>query len=225
MANSVDVSSILPLTEVQRELLEEATASYQAGMTDEAFDYLDKRGVDYQAQDKFRLGVVGAEPFAGHSRFGGMISIPYLDALGAPLALRFRCFSEHDHREHYHGKYNSVAEAPPRLYNVGGIHRAAATGEAIYLTEGEFDCMVLEGLGLHAVAIPGVQTWKPYHRHMFAGFSVIKLVTDTDDEGEKLQARLMQAMPRAKPVRLPEKDVTDTLLKHGGEALLGLVTA
>lgn len=166
----------------------------------------------------YRLGVV-ADPMPGHSQYEGMIAIPYLDRNASPLTVRFRCFQDHDHRAHFHGKYNSIKDDPPRMFNVGAIHRAS---DEIHVTEGEFDAMVLDGLGLHAVAIPGASMWGSRHRRMLAGFSTAWIWADPDESGAKLLAKITRSLRSAKAVRL-RADVTDTYIADGADALMSLI--
>ena len=159
--------SLQPLSDLQLETLEEATAAYQAAVTREAAHYLAGRGIDKAVATGHRLGVV-ADPMPGHERFRGWLAIPYLDKDGQPLTIRFRCLQQHDHRDLGHGKYMSLPDDIPRMFNIGAIHRA---GDEIHVTEGELDALVLTKIGLPAVAVPGAHLWKPRHRVMLAGFN------------------------------------------------------
>lgn len=219
-----------PLSPSQRETLEEATTQYQASLTDEAAGYLESRGLGLSVQLSARLGVVDDAPFPGHHRVKGWLSIPYLDHQGLPLALRFRCLSSHDHADPYgkgdgtgrHGKYMSSFGDTPRIYNVGAIHRAAVTGDPIEIAEGEMDALLLESLGFHAVAIPGVQTWQKHTYVAFKGFNVIRVWADGDDAGAVLAERITRSLYNARAVKLTEGDVGETYLKGGAEALFEL---
>lgn len=181
--------------------------------------YLRGRGLDQEDARTFRLGVVAdAEP--GHGRFTGMLAIPYLLHDGTPLALRFRCMEEHDHRAHFHGKYNSMTGVPTRVFNTGAVFKA---DDEIHVTEGEFDAIVLNRIGLNAVAIPGAKAWKGHHRRMLAGFSRVYVWGDPDDAGAEFAAKVTSQMRTAHAVRLEAGDVTDTYLAGGREALLALI--
>jgi DNA primase len=193
--------------------------SYREALTAQGARYLIARGVDRATADTHQLGVA-VDPHPGHERFQGMLSIPYLDRDGRPLSVRFRCLEEHDHREHFHGKYNSVKGDPARVFNVGAIHRAE---DEIHVTEGEFDAMVLTRVGYHAVAIPGAQAWRGHHRRMLAGFSRVYVWGDPDDAGAEFVQKVTRALRNAKGVRLRDGDVTDTFLAGGAEALHGLI--
>jgi DNA primase len=209
-----------PLSDSQREALQEATTAYQAAVTPQAAAYLHARGIDRATAASFRLGVV-ADPFPGHERHRGKLVIPYLDQRGNPLTMRFRCIEEHDHRALFHGKYMSLTDDPVRVFNIGAIHRA---GEELHVTEGEFDAMVLQRIGLHAVAIPGAKLYRGHHRRMMAGFSRVWVWGDPDDAGAELVAKITRSLRSAKGVRLRDGDVTDTYLAGGADALLDLIS-
>ena len=207
-----------PLSASQREALEEATASYEAAVTGEVARYLQARGIDRAAAVTNRVGVV-SDPFPGHDRFRNFLVIPYLDARGRPLTLRFRCLVSHEHRDFGHGKYMSVTEDPARVFNVRAIHDA---DEEIHVAEGELDAMVLNKVGLPAVAIPGAKAWKNHHRRMLAGFSRVYVWGDPDDAGADFANRVTRALRQAKGIRLRDGDVTESYLKGGAEALYAL---
>ncbi|MGI5530130.1 toprim domain-containing protein [Streptomyces syringium] len=145
-----------------------------------------------------------------------MLAIPYLGHTGQPLTVRFRCLAEHNHREHGHGKYNTVPEDSPRMYGVDSIH---AAGDEIHLTEGELDRIILRKIGWHAVAVPGSEMWFGRHRRMLAGFSRVWVWADPDEAGAKLAAKVCRSLRSAKPVRLRLGDVTDAYLAGGAQAL------
>ncbi|WP_434600390.1 toprim domain-containing protein [Streptomyces sp. A5-4] len=200
--------------------MEEATATYQAALTADAARYLLGRGIGREEAATYRLGVVGDHPFPGHEKYRGMLSIPYLDRNDAPLTIRFRCLQDHDHRTFGHGKYNTIKDDPPRMYGVGSVHKADSV---IEVTEGELDRIILEKLGLHAVAIPGASIWQGRHRRMLAGFNRVRIWGDPDDAGAEFTARICRALRSAKGMRLRAGDVTETYVQEGAEALLGLI--
>ena len=166
----------------------------------------------------FRLGSV-FDPFPGHGKFDGFLAIPYLDANGKALTMRFRCIQEHDHRAHGHGKYMSLPHDPARVFNIGAIHRAK---EEIHLTEGEMDTMTLSAMGLPAVAIPGATGWRNHHRRMLAGFSRVWVWGDPDDAGAQFTAKVTQSLRQAKGVRITEGDINDVYRKRGAQAIFDL---
>lgn len=211
--------TLLPLTASQLEELEEAVSRYEGQLTVDAARYLLARGLDREVVSTSRLGVV-ADSLPEHRKFTGMLAIPYLDKDGQPLTLRFRCLEEHDHRAHFHGKYNSLAEDPPRMFNIRSLWQAKDT---IHVAEGEFDALILSKVGLPAVAIPGAHLFQWRHQKMLAGYSRIYVWGDPDEAGAEFSKKLTKRMTRAKSVRLKVGDVTETYLDGGAEALYALI--
>lgn len=208
-----------PLSALQREALEEATKTYQEARTSDAGLYLMDRGLDPETVDMFRLGSV-VDPHPGHQHYRGWLAIPYLGVDGHPLSIRFRCIRDHDCRDHGHGKYQFVTGESVRMFNVGAIARADDT---IHVTEGEFDAMILEQCGLHAVALPGVNHYRSHHRRLLAGFSRVWVWADPDDAGAELLNRITRSLMQAKGVRLTVGDVTETYLSGGADAIHELI--
>lgn len=184
-------------------------------MTADVAQYLHARGIGRAEAVTHRLGVV-ADPAPGHERMRGFLAIPYLAHDGHPLTIRFRCLQQHDHREHFHGKYMSVPDDPARIYNVGAVH---AFGDQLHIAEGELDAIVLNKVGLPAVAVPGAQNWAPYYRRMFAGFSRIYVWGDPDEAGADLVNKATRALRAARAVPIKGGDVTDIYTTQGAEAL------
>lgn len=207
-----------PLSESQREALEEAATSYQAALTRAAAKYLRARGITEEAARTFRLGVVRT-PHPGHGRFVGFLAIPYLGHDGRVLTIRFRCLEEHDHRQFGHGKYMSIPDDRPRVFNVRAIPQAK---HEIHVTEGEIDAITLNMIGLPAVAIPGAQGWRPHHREALAGFNRVWVWGDPDDAGAQFTQKVTRSLNQAKGVRLSD-DVNATFMAGGAEALLSLI--
>lgn len=212
--------TLRPLSDSQRETLEEATAAYESAVTAGAARFLLDRGISEAVAATFRLGVVGDDPHPGHDRYKGFLAIPYLDQHGRPLSIRFRCLQEHDHRDFGHGKYMSMTDEPSRVYNIAAIHNADDT---IHVTEGELDALILTMLGFPAIAIPGASGWQRHHRRMLAGFNRIWVWGDPDDAGSDFNNRVVRAMKNAKAVRLRDGDVNETYLAGGVDALHALI--
>lgn len=214
---------LLPLSASQREALEEAVSRYaEAVMEDqEVAAYLQGRGIEWETASTFRLGVVD-DPYPGHERYVGMLAIPYLGTGDRPLTVRFRCLKAHDHRENYHGKYNTMKDDPSRIFNVRAVIQA---GAEISVTEGEMDAMILNQIGIPAVAIPGADAWKTHYRRVLAGFSQVYVWGDPDQAGGEFISRLTRAMPQARAVLLDKHigDINETYLAQGADALYALI--
>lgn len=208
-----------PLSDSQREILEEAATSYQQAVSVDVARYLQARGIGQAEAATFRLGYV-ADPHPGHEHVRGRLAIPYLGHDGRVLSIRFRCLGQHKCSDLNHGKYMSLRGEPTRMYNVPALH---AAGDEIHLTEGELDAIILSKIGLHAVAVAGNHAWAGRHRRMLAGFSRVWTWADPDQAGSELTNTVTRALVTAKPVRLREGDVGETYLKHGAEHLLSLL--
>lgn len=215
----MEQGGLQPLSVSQREALEEATRAYEGQLTQAAASYLHARGVGRPEAVINRLGVV-ADPHPGHSKYRGMLAVPYLDRYGKPLSIRFRCIEDHDHRALLHGKYNTVKDEPARMFNIRAIFQA---GDELHVTEGEFDAVILNKIGLPAVALPGANNFKPRHRRMLAGFSRIWVWGDPDDAGAEFTNKICRSLRQAKGLRLRDGDVTDTYMKGGEQALLAVL--
>lgn len=148
--------------------------------------------------------------------YRGMISIPYLSREGYPLSVRFRCIQEHNHREHHHGKYNTISGDIARMYGAADVPDAV---EELHAAEGELDCLILRQLGFNAVAFPGVDSFAGRHRKILAGPEQLYIWADPDEAGARMVQKITQALPEAIPVRLTIGDVTDTYLEGGEVAI------
>jgi DNA primase len=207
-----------PLSGSQLETLEEAVTTYQQAVTPEVRSHLEARGINAATAATFRLGVV-ADPHPGHARFQNMLAIPYLDKADKPLTVRFRCLQQHDCRSLGHGKYMSMTDDPSRPFNIRAVHQAVAA----HSDEIHVDAVILNQLGLFAIAVPGANLWQAPYRRMLAGFSKVWVWGDPDEAGAEFVQRLTRAMSRAKGVRIKGGDVTDVYVQGGPTAILSLV--
>ena len=213
-------SKIEPISDTQLEWLEESVSSWSTALTDEVFDYYtEERGLEYETVAKFRLGVVDTPP-PGRDYLQGWLSIPYLGSDGAPWKVRFR----RPPRSNSEAKYLDLPNWGPRMFNVRAIHEAVVGSDSISVCEGEYDAMILEQIGLHAVAIPGFKAWRPHHRRMLAGFSRVWVWADNDESGQALADTILTSMRQARQVQLACNDVTETFIQEGAECLLNALT-
>lgn len=208
-----------PLSDSQREMLEEATAAYAGTVLGPGLAWLDARGIDPATAVDFRLGYV-SQPLPGHERYVNHIAIPYLGHDGRVLSMRFRCARGDDCKAEKHAKYMSMPGDPARIYNVRALHTA---GAEIAISEGEFDAVILNKVGIPAVGFPGATSWRPHHRKVFAGFDRVWIFGDPDEAGGELVNKITRSLPQARALRLAA-DVTDTYVAQGADALLSLVT-
>jgi DNA primase len=107
------------------------------------------------------------------------------------------------------------------IYNVNAIHDAK---HVLHVTEGEFDAMILQQIGLPAVAFPGAKSFKGHHGRMLAGFNRLWVWGDPDAAGAEFVTKVTNRLPRsARGVKLTHGDVTDTFLAGGAKALVSLI--
>ncbi|WP_326554698.1 toprim domain-containing protein [Micromonospora sp. NBC_01813] len=205
---------------------------YQVALTSDAAAFLLSRGVSREAAAISRLGVV-ADPAPGHGGYTGWLALPYLRHDGQAVSIRFRCIdpmcgvlrrrrlATDPKEQHFgHGKYMSLEDEPSRVFYIPAVHLA---DDEIHVTEGEFDAIILNQVGLPAVAIPGASGWQPHHRRMLAGFSRVWVWGDPDDAGAKFVAKVCRAMRQARGIQLSIGDVTETYLEQGAGGLYALL--
>lgn len=117
-----------------------------------------------------------------------------------------------------HPKYIN-ASLPVPLFNADALKKLK-TGDTVYICEGVFDAMVLEQNGFNAVAILGVESFKPEWAGLFAGLNVV-LCLDNDEAGIEATKKLaevfyLNGIQVHKKV-LPQgvKDITDYFIGKG----------
>lgn len=175
-----------------------------------ALDWLRKRGLQDSTIKEARLGWVNY-PAEGWERFMGGLSIPYHDGRLREVGVRFR-WAQGDR------KYDQRSGTPHRLY---GIHQVEEP--VVYLTEGEFDSLILRQLGMPAIAVPGSTAWQPHWRWLFRDCQEVFVVFDPDEPGRKggLEVvRSLKQVTKADLVELPTgQDITDLHQAEGPEGL------
>jgi DNA primase len=124
-------------------------------------EYLEERGLHPTTIKKYKLG---------YDRQRDAIVIPYLNAL-----LEVRRF-----------RYRNLSGSPKYIWESGGergvhLFRVAATRKPrLWMTEGEFDAMLLSQMGFPAVAVPGAKLFKNEWRYLFAYTEQLTVVFDND---------------------------------------------
>jgi DNA primase len=114
-------------------------------------------------------------------------------------------------------KYLHLKGVGVPMYNSDTL-QGLKKGDKVYITEGVFDATVLEQNGYHAVAILGVNNFKPEMTHQFKGLDVV-LAFDNDEAGERATKEVAKMFllngQEVKTKRLPEnvKDITDYFIK------------
>lgn len=221
MTNEIEESNaVTPVPESRIADLDRAVTEYQEALEfSDAEKYLLSRGLTEDTINHFRLGYVET-PRMGHGH-RGWIAIPYLGVDGRPLSIRFRCIQDHDCGERGHGKYAGLAGERTRPYNVRSY---VDSDDTIHLTEGEFDTMILQQNGYHAMAIPGAQNYKRHYTPMLSGFSRIYVWGDGDEAGQHFIHRVIQSNSAAVGVPLSDgDDVNSLFLREGAQGIENLI--
>lgn len=170
-----------------------------------AVEYAASRGISPESVELFGL-------YYDRSKRG--IAIPYYSAIGKHVATR--------HRQIDGGaKYLGEAGSNLHLFNVVDAYESP-----VYLTEGEFDCIVLKQLGLHAVGVPGIQGFKEEWKWLFQSARVL-IAFDGDDAGRtgarKVARVLGTVTSDVSIIDMPEgMDITDLHLQGRLKEVLGL---
>lgn len=182
----------------ERDLQELTDALYA---NDEAMAYLEGRGLDVSTIVDARLG------YEQRGRYRHSITIPYFDGQGRLVTLRWRHLDDSIGR-----KYSSAGGSGQHLYNV-----AAVEEPVVYVTEGEFDSLILKQLGYAAVAISGATNFDRAWRWLFRNCDLVYVVMDGDDAGMKARARIrgqIGSVTDAEALHMPAgADITDLYLK------------
>ena len=151
------------------------------------------------------------------------IIIPVIED-GKIIAIRGRFFkkgfSNPDvFRAYTFGKYQSTAGVANRLFN-GDILKTLKKGERVYLCEGEFDTMILEQYGKHAVGVLGVSNYEDDTIKRLNDFDLV-IAFDSDEQGRKEALKISnifykQTGREVIREKLPEgiKDITELIVKR-----------
>lgn len=175
--------------------------SYVAGAADElaapggwgAREWLQDRGLKPETIARARLG------WDPNRR---AVVIPYLNPTGTVRIYRYRYFQGDI-------KYQTPKGFNQHLYNV-----VSTKEPRVWICEGEMDALTLCQLGLDAVGVPGVASFKPEWRYLFAYADEVSIVFDGDEPGKegasKIARILSPLVPRLRLIRMPDgKDVND----------------
>lgn len=127
----------------------------------------------------------------------GMITIPYFVA-GSCVSIRGRAWPQ----EPGSPKYKTLAGHSARLFNSSILWEP---NHEVVLCEGEFDAMVMNQLGIPAVAAPGAQSWKENWNSYFDEVRRVWVLFDNDEAGGKgAEKVLVNLGAKARVVRLDD---------------------
>lgn len=205
----LDHSSLTYLTGATRGLKKETISHYRL------FSIKDYPATNKFMQEKFsreqleRAGLVSEKGnliFYEHK-----IIIPFLDN-GQIIYLQGR------RADDQHPRYLQIRRPVP-LFNTDTL-KDIKPGSKIYICEGVFDAMILAQEGYKAVAILGVNNFKPEKARLFKGLEVV-LCLDNDESGKLATQALARIFllqgQKVFTKQLPEgiKDITEYFIKGG----------
>jgi DNA primase len=205
-----------------RELWTRAAHQYHESLAGSpAEEYLAQRKI-LDGAKQFLLGYV-AEPAPGHEeRLKHHLSIPYITESGV-VGFKFRRIDGGD------PKYMIPTGQKQHLYNVSAILTAV---RQVLVVEGEIDAISATLAGHPAVAVAGVNAWKPHFARCFDGIGRVIIATDNDakedgsNPGQELARRLQDAIPQAIRVSLPsDSDINSIICNQGAQVLTDLINA
>lgn len=222
------------LDDEQLTSLEETCREYELTLmeTPEALSYLRGRGLSMGCADRFRLGVVPANPVPEHRSDAGRLSIPTLKRVGV-TGFKFRCIRPEclgagEDQEHHegHGKYQTFEKQS--LFNVEALDTDRGW---IALTEGELDAMTLDECDIPAVGVVGVKAWRAHYLRLLKDFSRVWVFQDRDPSGagQAFGEFVCEQLPQAVPVELPvieegrKSDVNRVYRARGRDFVRGLI--
>lgn len=121
-----------------------------------------------------------------------------------------------------HAKYHTPPGDKVRPYNID----AARDADTVFVTEGEFDALVLEQLGYKAIGVPGANSWQEVWNGYVESAKKIYAVFDRDEAGAKGFEKLSKLLgARVRQVLMPEhkggetkNDPSEWIIKKGHTA-------
>jgi DNA primase len=212
-----------------------ALQGFCQGLDSEAFNYLTgpERGLTRETIERFNLFSI-KDYKAADSHLKNTFSLELLKQAGILSEKNNLIFYKHrlvipflkDGETFYlqgrligsgEGKYKQLAGLPVPLFNLDTL-KGLQPGERVYICEGAFDAMMLEQEGFKAIAILGVNNFKPESAVLLKGFEVM-LALDNDKSGQTATEAIAKVFLRqGQPVKvkaLPEgvKDITEFFIR------------
>lgn len=158
--------------------------------------YSHLRSAGYDVKEILATGLCRESGKSIVDSLSGMITIPYMTA-GNVSMIRGRSwpYAEEDWEEWTQEryapppmKYKTSAGVNTRLFNSDVVWNA----EEVLVTEGEFDCMVLEQEGYTVVGVSGANAWQDAWDGYMTNMKRIFLVFDRDKAGEDGSKKLVE---------------------------------
>ncbi|MDQ1909448.1 DnaB-like helicase C-terminal domain-containing protein [Paenibacillus sp. GD4] len=194
--------------------LEEMVAYYQKQLRDEAFFYLQKRGIEQETIENYRIGFdPGKIGFIVYPNklgdfFENRVIIPVTNAEGVTVDMVGRSV---DHRE---PKYKALLGMEDIMFNEEILEET----EDVILCNGVFDVLSLSQSRLPAVCVPYWLTFKEWHAHRLKDKRVFICLGNDElgrRESVRIQTMLQESAKETYIVNLPEsiRDVNDFFVR------------
>jgi len=196
-----------------KKLLEQFTSQYERSLRGSPGEsYLQQRGITSEVQSCFRLGFVD-DPIPEQRAYQGSLAIPYITTNNDIVGIKYRWLD--DRKPKY---TSSLGFEARRIFNPFILTRKY---RKIYITEGEFDTIVLRQLGVPAVAIPGANAWSAASSRALRNRRLV-ILADGDDSGEgyKLGKQITKDVEDSSIILMKDTDVNQYYLDHGKDKLL-----
>lgn len=186
---------------------------YHRQLDGETLDYLAGRGINAEATLTFKLG-----------RVENRVTIPCLIKNGKPQPMcygikrRYIGTPPEAWIQRYTMDPGSTGKA---IFNFNRI-KDCKTLEYIFIVEGVLDCIMLDRLGIRAVApFGGAAVWDPKWTKVFKNVKDIYVVSDNDEAGMKYAERKVRMLGRGHMVFPPGpvKDLGEAFERGGIEYL------
>lgn len=209
----------MPLRPLNGQLLkayQEATQTFETAFAgSRAREYVLGRGISEKAASALRLGLVPAG-IEGFENYVGRLAVPYLNMRKQVVGFKFRSLDPESDN-----KYLAVDGFETTLYNIQALN---TPWDVVALCEGEADVWSFTTLGVPALGVPGVDNWKPHHKRILDGFTVLYFA-DNDKAGRAFAKRLKEDLPDVVICGIPGRcnDVNEALVAGYGERLREMV--
>ncbi|NEW06110.1 DNA primase [Paenibacillus sp. SYP-B3998] len=194
--------------------LEGLLAYYQKQIREEAFFYLQKRGITEETVEQFRIGFeIGKIGFYVDQNqlgdyFENRVIIPIRNYNGEIVDLIGRAI---DHRE---PKYKPLYGLDQYLFNYAVLEES----DEVVLCSGLFDVMTLVQARVPAVCVPDYAVFKEHHVSMFEGKRVYICMGNDESgrrESSRIESLLREHAKETYIVILPEtiRDINDLFVR------------
>jgi DNA primase len=178
--------------------------------------YVAGRGISEKAAAALRLGTVG-DGIEGFEQFRNRLAVPYLNMRKQVTGFKFRSLDPESDN-----KYLAMDGFETTLYNIQAL---GTPGGVLCLNEGEADVWSMTTLGIPAVGVPGVNSWKPHHKRLLDGFTVLYWPHD-DKAGHQFAKALKQDLPEVVMCGIPGglNDINEALMAGYGDRIREMVS-